>query len=749
VGLELAILGVVAIACTLTGRLHVALAGPRRLQAFGPFEAQASAVLGTVWWMVLLTAGSTARLSAPSSAAICLLLHGAALGIVLIRRKHAALRPAGRPRLWLSLLAPLVLAGFGGLLPVLRHGTFSTGNDSLLYCSLAQWYQDHSFAGGTAFPADEPLAHYAAIYQGAGYPLAPSFLLAGVQALARATSPVVVYPAVSTWGLVLSMGSLLVFGRRVLRWPPGWLLPVGVGLAGLLQPLAWAHHMGFFAQTFATPMLLTAMAHLAQILSPRRWRPPEALVAGLLAAGVASTYPPFLPVLAGAWTWWLVDRGRRRPRNTGSLLRWVALAGAIAGALVAAQGVNLAGAFGFLRGTLVGGHVDLSPWGFVEASLGARFWTPFRLEPILEHLRAAHLWLVPVYLWLTLRGLRLLARDSRGGPLLGGLTILAAAFLWYGFAARDPWTAERGHTWNLFKLTQWSYAPLVLALVEGLVSLRRHPWGRGLAFTLLLVPIMLAPVYWSFAGRLGAELEAFVGSSQSIETWDEVRQRFLHSPTARLLAADTPASTTPFLPTYLGLLTYPHRLSGDWEGALWIPPNPANEVDRLWSLLAHGEPLANGEAIAPVVTSLRGFVTDAVVLLGGGIGLVREPTAAHVLAVLRPSDDQPGPAGCIWLGGARTRLVVFSPREMRAILRLTASPGRKTAHRSQRMVVASQGESQEIRVSEYPRVDLPVLVRRGAGRVEISFPEEVAGVEDRHRLCVLSMTIRADDGGPR
>jgi hypothetical protein len=735
----------VAVACTLTGRLHVALAGPRRLLALGPFEALVSAVLGTVWWMVLLTAGSTASLNAPSSVAASLVAHAAAFAAVLIRRRSSAFRPVGHPRAWLTLLAPMIVAGLVGMLPVLRHGRFSTENDSLLYCSLAQWYEDHALGSAAPFPADQPLAHYAAIYQGAGYPVAPAFLLAGVQALARATSPVVVYPAVSTWGLVLAIGSLLAFGRRVLHWPLPWVLSAGVGLAALLQPLSWAHHMGFLAQTFATPLLLTALVHLAQVSSPRRWRPSEAMVAGLLAAGLASTYPPFLPLLGGGWAWWLVERARRRSRDGWRLVAWVALAAAVAGAFVAAQGLNLYGAFRFLRGTLVGGHVDLSPWGYVQATVGAWFWAPFRLPPFVELLRAGHLWLVPLYLCLTIRGLILIARKSRGIPLLGCLSVLAAAFVWYGLFARDPWTAERGQTWNLFKLTQWSFAPLVLGLVHGLVPLRGHRSGRWLGPALLLVPITLWPVCWSFAGRLGADLEQFVGSSPSLEAWEAIRNRFVRSTAVRLLAADTPTATTPFLPTYLGLLTYPSRLAGDWSGALWIPPNPANEVDHLWRLLAEGEPHARGEAITPVVTGLRGFVTEAVLPVGGGIGLVKEPTMAHVLAVLQPSDEQPGPGGCVWLGRARTGIVAFSPGAMRATLRLTASPGHAMAHRAQRVVVTSQGESREVWVSEYPRIDLPLLLGRGASRVEIAFPEEIGGGEDRRLLCVLDMTLRPAD----
>jgi hypothetical protein len=739
---ELALLFALAIVFTLTGRLHVALAGPRRHAAFGPLEAQRAAVVGTVWWMVLLTAASTAGFDAALCVSAVLSLLGIALAGVLIRGKAAAFRPVGHPRRWLGHLAPLLVAGLVGLLPVLRHGRFSTENDSLLYCSLAQWYQDHSFRESADSRADQPLAHYAAIYQGAGYPLAPAFLLAGVQASARATSPVLVYPAVSTWGLVLAIGSLLAFGRRALRWPVRWLAPVGLGLAALVQPLTWAHHMGFLAQIFATPLLLTALLLLSQIRSPRQWTLSQAVAAALLAAGLACTYPPFLPLLAGGGLWWFVDRARHRRSEAWRLARWVAMAAAIFGALVGILGENLVAAFGFLRGTLVGGHVDLSPWGFVQATVGAWFWTPFRLDSSIEGLRAVHLWLVPLYLWLVLRGLRTMARDGSAGPLLGCSSVLAVAFVWYGLFARDPWTAERGHSWNLFKLTQWSFAPVVLALVQGAVSLRRKAWVCWLGPALLLVPIILAPVAWSLGGRLGADLEAFVGSSRPLETWDEIRQRFRRPSTVRLLAADTPKSTTRFLPTYLGLLTYPGPLAGEWDGALWVPPDPANEAGRLFGLLAEGEPLAKGEAIAPVVTGLRGLVTDAVAPWGGGIGVVKEPTAPHVLALLNPSDEPRGPGGCLWIGRARTRVLAFSPRELRATLRLTSGPAPHAAERRPgRVVVASQGESREVLLTESPSIDLPILMGRGAGRVEIRFPDESREGADRRRLCILGLSI--------
>ena len=77
-------------------------------------------MLGTAWWMILLTAGSAAGLNMPSAVAASLLVHALAFAVVLIRRRHLAFRPRRNPRAWLCLLAPLLVAGLVGMLPVLH-----------------------------------------------------------------------------------------------------------------------------------------------------------------------------------------------------------------------------------------------------------------------------------------------------------------------------------------------------------------------------------------------------------------------------------------------------------------------------------------------------------------------------------------------------------------------------------------------------------------------------------------------------
>jgi hypothetical protein len=180
-------------------------------------------------------------------------------------------------------------------LPVLRKGSFATANDSLTYCSFAQWLQDHPFAGPLVWHPDEPIAFYPTLYREARAPLTPAFLLAGTQAMARASSPLIVYPALSTFGLVLAVGVILAAGRWMLRWPARMLGPLGLVVAALPHPLVWAHHSGFLAQTFGTPALLGILLVLARIRPSRRWRASEALLLASSRPGLRAPISRYSP----------------------------------------------------------------------------------------------------------------------------------------------------------------------------------------------------------------------------------------------------------------------------------------------------------------------------------------------------------------------------------------------------------------------------------------------------------------------
>jgi len=720
-------LAVLALAM-LTGRLHVALAGPRRLRAFRPLEAALCATLGVAWWTVLLTAASSLGLRMPAALRAIAALHAVAIVLALARGAGSVLRPRGSPRVWAALLAPAALLGLFALYPTLRHGRFAAENDSLLYTALAQWYGDHSFAEPVGGAGTQPLSHYAAIYREAGFPIAPAFLLSAAAAATGARSPLASYPVLSACGLVLGLLALLGVGRRVLQWPVSFTAAAGLGLSALLQPMTWAHHMGFLAQTFAIPLLLAALMHLASLRAKARLCAGEALLLALLAGALACTYPPLLVPLAAAALASLADHvARGTPHRPLVLFGAAAVLGA--GLLSWAAGLDLLRAFRFLGGLQVGGHVDLSPWGFLQASLGTWVYMPFRLGSTLEGLRYAEAWLAPFLALLAARGLLAFSGSRAGKPLLAAWLALAGAFVWYALFVRDPWTGERGHTWNLFKLTGWAFPILALAALHGLATLRTQRWGRAVARALLVAVLGLLPVHVGFADRLGLDLEAFVGTKPALAGWERLRAAFLYEREAWYLAADTPGSSTRFLPTYLGLLTYPRPLAGNWEGALWIPKDPGSADARLFAALARGEHEADGLDIAVVVTSLRGRITDSVEPLAGAIGLVKEPSAARVTALLQAVDGG-GRGGCAWLRGPRTALRVYSPISGRGVLHLTATTG---------------SSSSAVAVRSSSDVELPLALERGAHRVVVTLPD-TAGREGPS-LCVQSSSIAAGDVG--
>src|SRR4030095_828997 len=103
--------------------------------------------------------------------------------------------------------------------------------------------------------------------------------------------------------------------------------------------------------------------------------------------------------------------------------------------------------------------------------------------------------------------------------------------------------------------------------------------------------------------RLGGDLEGSMGSSRPLATWEANRQRFQGEP-RQFVAADRPEASTPFLPTYLGLLTYPNPLAGDWTGALWIPPDPLDRAARLFEGVARGRDDEGVPRITAVVVGL-------------------------------------------------------------------------------------------------------------------------------------------------
>jgi hypothetical protein len=375
-------------------------------------------------------------------------------------------------------------------------------------------------------------------------------------------------------------------------------------------------------------------------------------------------------------------------------------------------------------------------------------WTREPLDSWAEALRSGHLWLSPLYAALAALGFSRIARRPRASGLAASAVVLGLGIAYFALMAPDPWTGQVGHTWNIFKLVQWAYPLVLIAELQGLVTLAAHRDFRRLIPCLAFIPLGLLPLQWSLAGVLGSPLEAFVGAPRPLDQWPKLRRAFSALPPGELLAADRIEDTSQQLPIYLGLLAYPRRLTGDWTGSLWIAPDPERRFEQLWATLARDPHQKEPVPVLPLVTGLGGFLAEGVDRLGGQIGIVRDGSRPQMLAILTPSDDALGPGGCVWVGRARTRALFFSPQNVAGVLEMDAIPGPGARGLGQRLIVDTPAAAFEVLIDQYSRIRVPIRLQTGVNHSEIRFPDLDRDVADRRRLCVSRLQVDAVPSRP-
>src|SRR5262249_7382546 len=122
-------------------------------------------------------------------------------------------------------------------------------------------------------------------------------------------------------------------------------------------------------------------------------------------------------------------------------------------------------------------------------------------------------------------GVRLLVRRRQALPVTAALVVIAALTAYFRLLARDPWTGEAGHSWNLFKLCQWAF-PLVTALeIVGLwVLWRRLGWPSAMRVSCLLLGLLYVPAAVNHA-RSVITSSGLAGARYSLPEMVRLRQR--------------------------------------------------------------------------------------------------------------------------------------------------------------------------------------------------------------------------------
>ena len=629
--------------CFATGRLLVHALGLRRLRRLSPESAAASACLGAASWTVgfALLSGPAGLPARPATGVLALVLAGAAL-VAWRRGAWQGPRHRGSGPGWLALAASTALAAWLALLPVVEGEGFAAGNDTFTYCALADWLQVHGFGGAAGASAEGLVDAIAVQRREMGFALGGAYPLAMALAASGASTSLALYPAVSALGLVLGLWALWWAMRRIVQAPVPVSAAVVLAFAATPHAGYWAHHHGFLSQTLAVPALVMGLVALGtgRGLGDRT----GLVLAAVAAAFLYFVYLPFLPLLAAAGAVRAAVDLAADPAPARSLVVRLGLFGSAFLLLVGLDVVAPARGLLFLLQAPVGAHVPVTPAGLATTALGP--W-PGSAPGFPDAVPAAATAWTVAAAFLAATGIVARRRDRRAIGLLAALAVILLLLGWNGVVARDPWTGDRGHSWNLFKAAQWAFPLLLLCQGRGLAWLRRRV--RGIEVLFALAALALAPAHGPWSRELGRGLRGLVDGERPLRALPGIVGRFRSLPPGQILLLGQPAAVSPFRAGYASLLAWPRPVAGDWETSASIALDP--ETARA---LHDGLVARLGEAgVVPLLADAPPFDVEGREDLGGGYARLTSFDRPRLVQLAAPPPGEPG----------RTKLLVLAPRD--------------------------------------------------------------------------------------
>ena len=750
-----------ALASLLAGRVVVAGFGANLLGRFGAEGAAGSLVLGASVLIMLSIGLSGVGLPTPDVVPLVPALLLVPLALAWSRRRLDAMQPRGPGRPWLALGAPAALTALVAHLPVARTGGFAIGNDTYTYSAFSEWLQRHGFSEAVALDPFSPVTGIPWLWQSQHYDLGIAHLLALVQAVARAEPVTLVYPATAAFGMVLVAAAVFLVARTLLRLGSAGAAGVLLVFAVVPHPLYWGHHNGFLQQTYALAVILLGVVLLTRAARPQRLVPGNGVLVALPFVFLLIVYLPLFPALvfvaalAALHAW-------QRTRRRGSART---LAGFVAGAvgLFLVLGLrDLVGVALRLRNFMTdvaGGHIPWAGLEFFQFTMGTRVlapgWTSVEIVPWTLLNRT----LAPAYLGLVLFGLVLCLRRerSRGLGALGALFGMGIAY--YALAVLDPWKHTRGHTWNVFKLAQWSFPVLLLLAAAGLRALERRlgPRARAAALAVALaLPLSLFGAHWEWSERLGLTMREIFPGEAPLASLPALKQKFQQLPPGTVLVVGRPANVNRWLAVYTGLLAYPRAIVGDWVDSASISNHPVvGEALYTQTLARLGD-----ERVVPIVAGYVPFQPIESEPLGAGFVRLQRPSRPLVVHVVNPAGlaaDAASGRPLFAVGEGRTKVVVFAPEATPAALgvELRPYPGRPGtrllayvaggdySHRSVRL--ASEGPPvAEIRLAGETTLRVPLALTRGLNTVVLVLDEGRGGLSAKSPVTVVGLSLERE-----
>jgi hypothetical protein len=483
------------------------------------------------------------------------------------------------------------------------------------------------------------------------------------------------------------------------------------------------------------------------------------VLAAVLFAFLLGVYLPLLPALGivGALALVLAFRQAHRHREERRFAIWV---GGTTALFLVLGLRDLVGVVQRMRGFMTdqaGGHIPFGALEFFQFAVGTRIlapgWVSIESFPWTELNHT----LAPVYLALALYGLARALRREHSLGMGAAFALLVLATLYYGSVARDPWKHHLGHTWNVFKLCQWSYPFALLLAAFGLRALvrRARPGTRKVVSSLALIaPLSLTPGHWDWSERLGLTMREVLPGERPLEELPGLKRRVQTLPPGTLLVVGRPANVNRWLSAYTGLLAYPRAVVGDWSDGASTAASGGPLYER--TLVRWNDP-----HVVPIVAGFEPFQAGEIETLGGGYARLPRLTRPLVVHVVNPAglgrDDTSG-RPFFSMGRGRTKIVVFSPTAAAAELRLSLRPypGRPGtrllvfqaagdySHRGVRL--ASEGAPvAAVPLGGETALRIPLALRSGLSTVILVVDEGRDVLDARHPVTADGLSLEVSD----
>ncbi len=517
------------------------------------------AFLGTGCWILVFGLVSHLGASVRESRIPLALAMFAAVGCALL-----LFRPRWRIRRSLSAavlvfaiacLLSLLLANW----PLIHCAAVWPFNDTLAYCSISHWLQDHGLGNTTAIDPDLPATRFVNEFQVQHWRMGSTFLLALAQGY-TGLDPLLAFPIVTGWGMLLNLGGIFLMGRWGLRLNRWTAAGASLCAATALNPLYTSIHQGFQPQLFGTAYLLAALSVLCRARHPAFWSRGNALFLAAITATFVSVYSelaPILAVVALAYCCQIFarrsDRGRWPP-FAGWTVLFLALLGNV-------EWYRAVCALHTAVGVVVGYSISWSDFEYVGFALGQLHF--HHREP---HLQSRLIVIVLAGLLSMLGAARVFRERRFVLPTLAVLVFIGMA-MWFRFGAADPRMGEVGHRWSLFKVAKWTFPLLLVLQFAGLaILLQRWRLRPSVALLPALIALTMSYTYHreynQWAGRAMREV---TGSPNPTDDWRRLREEldqrgiaaiYLEHP-GRMRQAHV------LMPNAL----YPRRFVNGWKGS--------------------------------------------------------------------------------------------------------------------------------------------------------------------------------------